>query len=381
VLNSDQPKAVALFRWIETYSILAIEVLLAVLIGFGLITISLNGAAWILGGIAAGAMVFSSYQTLSNVSIQPNRNARKVGQLLIGLTIGLSLQHDNLTVLASQLLIFLGLPIFLMLSGAVIGLIYAHFEKTDRLTGLLATTPGNIGVMASIAADYSKNTALVSLVQLTRFTTVIFVMPLIANVTTEQSTRESLSRTVQKIMMVSWQDLRISALVIIVTLVAVYFGTKLKIPMAAFLCAIATGLIFDLLPFIFPVFAQIDFHLPLLFNLIGQILLGITIGEYWGINPRLKLFTVVRSFTPVVLMLMTAFLAAILIQHLTGWDWLTCLLVTAPGGSPEMIWISLTLHQDTDIVTASHVIRLLIINLSLPLLLTIAPAIESESRS
>ncbi len=374
-------KATVALQPLELYGIFAIEVILAALIGLGLTAIGLNGAAWILGGILAGAIVFSSYRALSHNSIQPNRNARKVGQTLIGLTIGLSLQPDNLDVLSAQLLIFLGLPGFLMLSGAAIGFIYSRLEKTDLLTGLLATTPGNIGVMASIAADYSKNTALVSLVQLMRFTTVILVMPIVANVAVTRSTHNAVSALIQKIVTVSWHDLRISGLVLGATLLAVYLGNKLNIPMAAFLCAIAVGLLLDVFPIVFPTLAQIDFQMPIVFSLIGQILLGVTIGEYWGMNPNLSSSTIARSLLPVVLTVITAFLAALLIQHLTRWNWLTCLLVTAPGGSPEMISIALTLHQDTDIVTAAHVIRLLAINLSLPLLLALAPTLDAKKPS
>lgn len=378
VFDVDSLKTTAVLQPGEIYVTLAIEVILAVLIGLGLVAIGLDGAAWISGGIAAGAIAYSSYRTLGFDSLQPNRNARKAGQLLVGLTIGLSLQHNNLNVLSSQLLIFLGLPLFLMLSGVAIGLIYSRFEKIDLLSGLLATTPGNIGVMASIAADYSKNTALVSLVQLMRFTTVIFVIPAIANVAVPRSTGNAVAAVVQQIVAVSWFDLGIACLLVAIALLAVYLGNKLKIPMAAFLCAIAVGLLFDAFLLVFPV--SIDFQLPTFFNLIGQVLLGVTIGEYWGINPKLKFATIIRSLLPVVLMVLTAFLASLLIQRLTEWDWLTCVLVTAPGGSPEMIWIALTLHQDTDVVTAAHVIRLLTINLSLPLLLAIVPAINAETR-
>jgi uncharacterized protein len=378
VLNIDSPKTTAALQLGEIYVTLAIEVILAVLIGLGLVAIGLDGAAWISGGIAAGAIVFSSYRILGFDSLQPNRNARKAGQLLVGLTIGLSLQHNNLNVLSSQLLIFLGLPLFLMLSGAAIGLIYSRLEKIDLLSALLATTPGNIGVMASIAADYSKNATLVSLVQLIRFTTVIFVIPILANVAIPRSTDNAVAAVVQKIVAVSWFDLGIGCLLVAIALLAVYLGNKLKIPMAAFLCAIAVGLLFDAFLFVVP--ASIDFQLPTFFNLIGQVLLGVTIGEYWGINPKLKFATIIRSLLPVVLMVLTAFLASLLIQRLTGWDWLTCVLVTAPGGSPEMIWIALTLHQDTDVVTAAHVIRLLTINLSLPLLLAIVPALNAKTR-
>jgi hypothetical protein len=60
-------------------------------------------------------------------------------------------------------------------------------------------------------------------------------------------------------------------------------------------------------------------------------------------------------------------LATILAMELTSWDWLTCLLVTAPGGSAEMILVALTLHHNVEIVTAGHLVRLIAINSSLPI--------------
>lgn len=379
MLNSERLKATALNRWVEVYSILAIEGFLAVLIGFGLVVLGLTGVAWMLGGIAAGAIVISSYRALTHEPIQPNRNARKAGQLLIGLTIGLSLQHRNLSALSAHLLVFLGLPVFLMLAGALIGVIYSRVEKTDLLTGLLATTPGNIGVMASIAAEYTQNTALVSLVQLMRFTTVVAGMPLLANVAFTRSSNDEVDAIVQSIIKISWTDLQTSCLFIGIALTAAYFGTKLRIPIANFLCAIAVGLMFEVLSLSFPAIAQLDFQLPIFLNLIGQILLGITIGEYWGINPKLKILSIVRSIVPVVLMLIAALIAALIIQSLTQWDWLTCLLVASPGGSPEMIWIALSLQQDPEIITAGHLVRLLTINLSLPFILALIPILQSEN--
>ncbi|MEB3181090.1 MAG: AbrB family transcriptional regulator, partial [Nostocaceae cyanobacterium] len=49
----------------------------------------------------------------------------------------------------------------------------------------------------------------------------------------------------------------------------------------------------------------------------------------------------------------------------------TCLLMVAPGGSPEMILISLVLDHNVETVTAAHLVRLTAINLYLPLLLWI----------
>lgn len=347
--------------------LITLELSLALLIGFGLLSIGLGSAAWILSGIAAGAIVYFGDRPF-DPDIQPNRNARKAGQLIVGLSIGLSLPIDRLSSFTSQGLILLGLPIFLMVAGGAIGVLYSRLEKIDLMSGLLATTPGNIGVMSSLAADYGNHTALVSLVQLMRFTAVIFSVPLITNVALPKSTH-TITTFIGQALNVPWQTYAKSSLMIAIAVVIVHFATKLKVPLAAFLGAITVGLSFEFLSLFDDLF---HINYPIVFNVIGQILLGITIGEYWGINPRLKIVKVLRATIPVGLMLIAGLIAAAIIHSLTNLSWLSCLLMAAPGGSPEMIAIALTLQQDPEIITIAHIIRLLTINLSLPILLGFA---------
>jgi uncharacterized protein len=367
-------------RLAATTFLIVLELAIAILIGSGLLAVGLGGAAWILGGILAGAIVFSTYRFKTEQPLQPNRTARKIGQTIVGLAIGLSLQHDYLDTIAAHLPVLIGLPIYLVIGCGGIGWLYARLEKIDLLTAFLATTPGNIGVMASLAADYGKNTPLVSLVQLMRFTAVIFIMPLIAKISTAHLPTIDLTAFVRQVIEVPPSELLLSSAILGITLVVVYWGNTLKIPMAAFLGAIAIGLLFDNAPLFFSGLPAIDLQLPLAFNLIGQILLGITIGEYWGMNPLLKLTTIGRTLIPISFMFGIAFLAAKMIQLVTDWNWLTCLLMAAPGGSPEMIWIALTLHQDTELITTGHIIRLLLINLSLPLLITLGDALNLHEK-
>ena len=358
--------------------VLVAELVLSFLLGLGLMTIGLGVAAWMIAGIAAGAIVFAVYRSWVDDPLQPNRNARKLGQSIIGLSIGLSLQQGNLEVLAAQLPLFLGLPLFLMLAGGAIGIIYARLENTDLLTALLATTPGNIGVMATIAADYSKNTALVSLVQLLRFTTVIFLLPLLVHVAMPSTAETGLAAFFQQLRVIPLHTLGWSVLLVAIAILAGYVGNQLKMPMAAFFGALLVGLAVGSVPLLLPDVTQLAFNLPLAFVLTGQALLGITIGEYWGLNPRMAPLTIVRAFMPVGLIVCAGVAAAGLIKLVTAWSWLTCLLVTAPGGSPEMIWLALTLHQETEIVTAGHVVRLLAINASLPLLVSAANHLQQR---
>lgn len=351
-------------------ALVVMELAIAIVVGIGLAVLGADGGAWILGGIAAGAIVFRLHYAHASRPVAPNRSARKVGQLLIGLAVGFSIQHSDVTALSKQLPLFAVVIVCLLVSGGAIGLLYARFESIDALTAMLATVPGNIGVMASIAVDYGKNAPLVSLVQLLRFTVVTLLIPLLVNGLTPFSQPHDLQSTLRQLTpnwaAVEPMDCLRLGLVFAIATLAIYLGSKLRVPVAAFLCSIVVGMGFNSLLALLPPLTAVDFGLPPLFNLVGQILLGITIGEYWGMNPNLSRATAARAMVPVLLIFLVGLLSAALARLLTDWDWLTCLLVTAPGGSPEMIWIALSLNHDVEIVTAGHLLRLVAINALIP---------------
>lgn len=368
MVEAIPPKAGIRAVWL-----VAIELGLASLAGLSLIALGAGEGSWILGGIVAGAIVYYFCRLTSHQPLEPNRNARKLGQILIGLTVGCSVQVSSLADLSAQLPIFAFLTAFLLLSSGAIGYLYARLEKTDLLTALLASVPGNIGIMASVAADYGKNTALVSLVQLIRFTAVTLVIPIVANVDNTRDVKPILYSLANDLMTIDRRNILLLGLVLATTFLAVKLGTQLKIPVATFFCPIVVGIVLNGL---FAQLPTIDFTLPILLKVAGQILLGLTIGEYWGSSPKPKGSTIAYASIPVGLVLLAGFVSAAVAKLLTSWDWLTCLLVTAPGGSPEMIWIALALDHDVEIVTAGHLIRLLAINLSLPLLVSLGGSLD-----
>jgi len=356
------------------------ELVLATVIGLGLLLLGCNGTAWILGGIAAGAIVFIVSRSRLQINATPNRNARKMGQLLVGLAVGFSVQHSNVKAIAGQIPVFVVLTGCLLLGSLGVAAIYTRIQKIDWLTAMLCTTPGNIGVMASIAADYGSNPALVSLVQLVRFTAVTSAIPLFANGSHPHDAWETLNQLTHHLIKPDGGDLIGLVAVLLIASLSVKLGETLKVPLPALMCPLLVGVGFNALVNAVPFLPSVNFNPPALMNLVGQILLGTTIGEYWGMNPNLGRWTIARSMVPAGFTLLAGLAVAVLAKLLTHWDWLTCLLVTAPGGSPEMIWIALTLNQDVEIVTAGHLVRLLTINALLPLMISWAVSLE-RSRS
>ena len=361
------------------FSILGIELLLAIPLGLLLTTLWRGGIAWIVGGIMAGTVVLYGRRSLLHQVTSPNATARKLGQALVGLAIGFSVAHSNWAEMATNLPVFAGLTVFLLLSGTAIGYIYSCISKTNLLTSMLATVPGGVSIMSSLAADYGKNVALVSLVQIIRVTAVIIVIPLIARVFSSQNSPSFASLTpVQftqfnpftQFIHLAPVQLVYLAVALLLTWFATILTTRAKVPAAPFVGGLVVGGLFNaglglLLGLLWGV-PSVAFSPPLLVNLLGQILLGITIGEYWGNKPTVGKRAIGYAVVSVLLTLVAGMVAAVLAMHLTSWDWLTCLLVTAPGGAPEMILVALSLDHHVEIVTAGHLIRLIAINASLP---------------
>lgn len=364
--------------WISpltTSLIIISELLLAAVIGLGLWVMGAEGTAWILGGIFAGAIVLCLSRVWFQITLTPNLNARKIGQLLVGLTVGFSVQHSHLFALTPQIPLFILLTLGLLLAGLAIAWGYTRLEQTDLLTAILATTPGNIGVMASVAADYGRNPALVSLVQLMRFTVITSAIPLLTQTSRPTALQPTLHSLISPLILDPVYLLWL-ALILLFAGLSVPVGSQLKLPVPGLLGPLVIGMSFNAGFNALPFLPVVDFTLPPWLNVLGQVLLGITIGEYWGINPWLGYRTIVRAAVPAALTLFAGLAIASIAKLVTSWSWLTCLLVTAPGGSPEMIWIALTLDQNVEVVTAGHLVRLIAINLLLPVMLAFAKSVE-----
>ncbi|HEY9664214.1 MAG TPA: AbrB family transcriptional regulator [Allocoleopsis sp.] len=351
--------------------ILAAELLLAIPVGWLLTRIWQGGIVWIMGGAVSGVLVLYAAQWFYTYTAKPNATARKLGQALVGMAIGFCIVHSNLVAIAPDLPIFTLLTLFLLLSGMAIGYLYSRFSQTNLLTALLATVPGGVSIMSSLAAEYGKNVALVALVQIIRVTMVIVLIPLLARASVESVSIAPPAFDFAHL--IHWQiaDLSYLAFALGLTTLTTLLLTRWKVPAAPFVAGLIVGVGFnaglnaltsplDMLP-------AIDFTPPPLVSLLGQILLGVTIGEYWGNKPKVSRNAILYALVSVGLTLLAGLLATGLAMQLTGWDWLTCLLITAPGGAPEMILVALSLNHNVELVTAGHLVRLLAINASLPL--------------
>jgi uncharacterized protein len=397
-----------------TLAVLSAELGLAFVLGWGLTGLKLGGLAWMFAGIFAAGLVFQGCRWVWATTPLPNRRARKVGLALVGLTIGCSISRTDLHEAITHLPIYGLLAGLLLVSGCSIGYLYAHLrahapsldthsqelaDGLDSLTpaptinyleALFATVPGGVGVMASLAADYGCNVTQVALVQILRITSVIILIPLLAGLGSGQGLNPRRLLPQQDGFVFTPQSIALLLVALLFTVVMVKLVQQTRTPAAPFLGGlVAGGLLNPLLmqglqtpilaDWLDPVVAT-NFSPPLWVGYVGQILLGLTIGEYWashlGQQRRWQGYELAQALLCVGLTLATGFAGAAIAYWLTPWDWLTCLLVTAPGGAPEMILVAMALHLPIETITAGHVVRQISINSSLPLWLWLAEVLN-----
>ncbi len=347
-------------------SIAILEILVALVLGVAIAYLGLGSVAWIFGGMGAGAIVIRSSQAISKKTFKPNTTMRKIGQGMVGLSIGFAIADSNLVAASSRLPLFIFLTLFMLLCGGVIGYFYSRLSHTNLLNAMLATVPGGVATMSSIAAEYNRNVSQVAMVQTLRITSVILIIPLIAGIS---------DRTVSKIAfsinnyLVNSDPVYLSLLIIAIA--SAWLGAKvakrLYIPAPSFFGTLIVGIVFNFTLAYLPFLNNFNFTPPEVISLTGQILLGISVGEAWSDRVNLTGRNIIYAFISVAMTIVSGFMAATIATLFTSWDWLTCMLVTAPGGSTEMILVALTLDHHPEIVTVAHSVRLMALNLSLPL--------------
>jgi uncharacterized protein len=316
--------------------------------------------------MGAGVIVVRSYQTIFNKTLKPNKTGRKIGQGMVGLAIGFAIADSDLLAASARLPLFIFLTLFMLLCGSAIGYFYARISRTNLLNAMLATVPGGVATMSSIAAEYNRNVSLVAMVQTLRITSVILIIPLIAG--TSRSVDNQTAFSLNEYLINSDPVyLLLLTLAISLAWLGVKIVKQLRIPAAYFFGTLIVGIVFNYGLNYLSGFTSLNFTPPLAISLIGQILLGITVGEAWSERINIKKRNITYALISVAMTLISGFVAATIAMTITSWDWLTCMLVTAPGGSTEMILVALALDHNPEIVTVAHSVRLMALNLSLPL--------------
>lgn len=300
--------------------------------------------AWVLG-----PMVPTAIASMLGIKVIAPRRGRKLGQLMVGVTIGLSLTT------AAVELILTWFPLMLLTaltSMFVTGLLCVPFSRASRVdvaTAFFSLTPGGLAEMATTGEKEGAQKDAVAMTQTIRVALLVCILPwLLKNYGIDGGIHASAGRLL----------LSPSALALV------------------FACAASTALLFRSTgagnPWMIggligagtlASFGLVDGHIPFPLFALGQFLIGIAIGagfkrDYLVKLPRICAMAVIF----IMAMTLLLFVYAASMHVMTGMDLSSAALAVSPGGLAEMALTAQLLHLNVGLVTAFHVVRSFLVN-------------------
>jgi uncharacterized protein len=306
--------------------------------------------AWMLGpllviGTASGAGLRLAFPAWG----------RWLGQILIGGAIGLYFTAPVAALVAELLPLMVLSAVLLILASAAVALLIERIGHVDRATAYFASVPGGVAEMAILAQSSGGLVAPVALAQSLRILLVVAVVPIAVSLSGAQG--ESVFRPLD----LPFGPMRLALLLLLAAL-AGYGLFRLRLPNAFMLGAMAVGVITA-------VFELPLSSIPSPVVGFGQVLLGTTLG----LGFRRDQIRMLWRFVPLalagtVLLLLIATGLAFLIGALTDIDIATMVLSLAPGGITEMGITAKILGLGVPLVSAFHVVRIMLVVTTTPLL-------------
>ncbi|GEM_PF-431394 len=322
-----------------------------------------------------GALLATGAQALSGRRPAVLPVGRRVGQMMIGIGVGLTFSRDAALAVLSNLPAMTAAALLTMAAGVGIAQLLARMTGVDQLTAVMSSVPGGPADMANLAERYGGDPLTVALAQTFRIALIVTCIPpamILAGITGNQDVGAEAAIPFAP---VGLGILTIAAAGAIVVL------TRLGLANAWFLGPLlliggltASGVRLSGMPFELVA--------------IAQVLLGVSLGttfdrRFLMRSPRLLVATVVCS----VLLLAGCGGIAALLSALTGLNLASLAVALAPGGLPEMVLTAKVLHLGVPMVTAFHVERVVLTLLLAPYIvaavawLTRRPRIEIVSGS
>lgn len=342
-------------RWL-----LAAELAAAGAIGGGLFAVTGQGIIWVLGGVL-GAVVATRIARAVGAPATPSPRIRKSGQLLIGAAIGPGIASQHLDISPAQLAILAGGVLAILVGSLVVARLYTRLAPVDGLTAGMSTLPGGIGIMPSVAAEYGRPVGLVAIVQSFRMTLVL-VLALVVFALSGPHTG-GFHAGEKTLLPGSW--LYVTGL-IGGSVVAAWVAGKARIPVPTLLGPLLYGCVLSLGLRALGVAPDL-LAAPFLQEIVGQALLGVTVGEYLAQRYRDGLAALAGGLAGVVATCGVALLIALGMTAVGSWSFLAAFLMVAPGGAPEMVVIAAAAAgADLTFVLAAQTGRQVIVNIMMP---------------
>lgn len=306
---------------------------------------------WLVGPLIATALF-----SLGGLDLRQPVLLRKVGQGVAAIAIGLSFSPAVVESLAGYLHIMVLAAAASMIGAVVIARLVAMIARISFETAFFSSLPGGVAEMSVLAERYGGEIALVALAQSLRIIIVVLTIPAVIVALTGHG--ELVVAPASSLP----TNLPVLAIMFLAALAVALLFDRLKVMNAWFLAGLAIGIVIAVgeIPASGVPFQIVD---------AAQVLIGCALGSRIDRGVIVRL----RHFLPTTILGTSALIAfnvaiAAVVAIWTGIDVAPLVLALAPGGVAEMSITAKALHLAVPLVTAFHLVRvLMIILLSAPL--------------
>jgi membrane AbrB-like protein len=295
-----------------------------------------------------GAFFVTMGLGLYGVPIRHIRQARTLGQFVVGSSIGTQFTPGIVLKLVLLLPFIVGGALLSMVVGAVCALMLLRMTQLDRKTAFFATMPAGVVEMANIANRYGGTPEPILVVQAMRVALTVTAAPFFVVHFAGAGARRAIDQaaTMPALML---------GMVAVAAAIAGLLLARLRVPNSWFLgAAIGSALL--------GAFGLAEGRVPDILLIVAQVVMGISLGTQFRHEFLTRLFGVMRSAVVTVPFAIVAMgLLGIACAYLLTIPVSTMVLAFAPAGMGEMVLTGKVLGLDAPVIAGFQMVRILIV--------------------
>lgn len=300
-----------------------------------------------------GPLLFAAAAALSGAPMLIVPYGRELGQVVVGLAIGLRFTPTVALATVKLLPVMLISTCLIMLATAGAAVLMQRLAGIDRRTAFFATAAAGIIEMAVIAMQKGADSSIVAVSHLIRVTLIVATVPFVVTLFGTQGNVRAVE------VAFGAEALALAGLLASGALLSLV-ASPLKIPNTWLLVPVLLGGIVAGLGFG-------PFAVPKALLTVAQVVIGTWVGSRFRRDVIGRLPRVTASaFIVTAYLLAAAMLVAWLLSTTTDLPFTTAVLAVSPAGVTEMVLTATAMHLDAETVTAFQIMRIAVVMTTIP---------------
>jgi hypothetical protein len=308
--------------------------------------------AWMLG-----PMLAISIAALAGIKVKMPKLALSAILIILGLHIGNYIDQNLLSQMKDWIWTSMVMFFYILVSIFIVSKYLQKFSGYKEKTSIFSAAPGALGPLLILAEYEKSDLSQVATAHLIRLIIIITLFPFFV---VNFSPTEAI--TIEKFNYMDQNHLDLIIL-LIVSVILIYIFDKIKVPAPLLAGAlVASGIL--------QITEIASYKLPDQSINFCLLILGASVGCRFAdksLNEVIRNTT--HSFVATVLLVLLGVIAAIVASYFVENNFLTLLLSYCPGGIYEVAVIAIAFDLDPNFVAFHHIIRLLMILFTIPVIL------------